>query len=74
MTSFGEMPYSDLQLDQIKGITYPLDVFVGPRHPFMKGLDASFKGRNCLTPPQGLIIILQSYSFLNIVKHYVLEQ
>merc|ERR1711974_179237 len=42
VTSFGEMAYEDLKLDQIKGISYPLDLFVGPRHPFMKGLDNSF--------------------------------
>lgn len=40
--SYGTMSYSNLILDQIKGFTYPLDVFVGPRHPFMEGLQASF--------------------------------
>lgn len=42
VTSFGEMSYGDLKLDQIKGISYPLDVFLGPRHPFMKGIDNCF--------------------------------
>jgi len=42
VVSFGTMSYSNLHLDQIKGLTYPLDVFVGPRHPFMKGLHAAF--------------------------------
>merc|ERR1711962_669545 len=44
VTSFGEMTYGDLKLDQIKGISYPLDLFVGPRHPFLKGLERSFSG------------------------------
>ena len=44
VTSFGEMSYGDLKLDQIKGISYPLDVFLGPRHPFMKGIDNCFSG------------------------------
>lgn len=42
VTSCGEMSYNDLRLDQVKGISYPLDVFLGPRHPFMKGLDNCF--------------------------------
>jgi len=40
--TFGTLPYPHLNLDQVKGFSYPLNVFVGPRHPFMKGLDASF--------------------------------
>jgi len=42
VTSFGEMSYEDLKIDQVKGVSYPLDIFVGPRHPFLKGLDNSF--------------------------------
>lgn len=40
--TFGCMPYSNLHIDQVKGLSYPLDVFLGPRHPFMRGLHASF--------------------------------
>jgi len=50
VTSFGEMSYSDLKLDQIKGISYPLDIFLGPRHPFMKRLDTSFSDNPTYSP------------------------
>lgn len=50
VTSLGEMSYGDLKLDQIKGISYPLDVFTGPRHPFLKGLDKCFSD----SPPSGI--------------------
>jgi len=50
VVSFGSLSYPHLNIDQVKGFTYPLDIFVGPRHPFMKGLHACFSEKPLYSP------------------------
>jgi len=50
VVSFGSLSYPHLNIDQVKGLTYPLNVFVGPRHPFMKGLDSCFSDKPVYSP------------------------
>jgi len=35
----GSTSTTKVELEQIKGMTYPLDVFTGPRHPFLKQIN-----------------------------------
>lgn len=44
--TFGSVSHPKLELEQIKGFTYPLNTFVGPRHPFLKGVNLSFPENN----------------------------
>lgn len=42
--SLGRVSRETLELDQIKGFSYPLNLFTGPRHPFLKKTYQYFEG------------------------------
>jgi len=40
--TFGTVHTPGFNIEQVKGITYPLATFVGSRHPFYKAVQSAF--------------------------------
>uniref|UniRef100_T2M4B0 phosphatidylserine decarboxylase n=1 Tax=Hydra vulgaris TaxID=6087 RepID=T2M4B0_HYDVU len=49
--SLGSFSHKDMTLEQIKGVTFPLSTFFGPRHPFFKKLCSFFPESDPLYSP-----------------------